>query len=583
MLISDGDTVTLNAESVEVDAARFEALLAEDTVDARARAIDLYGGELLAGLGLNEPGFQDWIQVERTRLGELARRVLRRQLNDQIKAGDITAAIDTAQRLLAFDALQENVQRDLMRLYAADGQIGLALNQYELCRGVLAEELGIEPDAETVRVIDAIRQARRQGRAYELTPAEAPPPADPVASPPATSGKPSIAVLPFDNMSGDSEQDYFADGVTEDIIASLVRRRWLTVVSRNSSFAHRGGGADLRRVSRELEVRYILEGSVRRGGERIRITAQLIDAAEDRHVWAERYDRMFEDIFELQDEITGRIVTALGPEITLAETERAKRERPHSLDAWDHYLQALPHVHQITRESSELAKTHLRQACALDPGFSAARTGLAWCLVLEAIHGWRSPGQPLLDEAVEQADAAVARDSDDPLAHCAQAVARAWTGQQHAAIEAAQRAIELDPNLPDANGCLGFALALDGQGDSAIGYLQRALNGSPRDPLRWAWCHGMTNAHFAAERYAEAIDWARKTIQIRPGWSFSHALIAASAAWLERPGEAAAALDALRARVPNHSLGRIRRNPIWTRQQDVERLIEGLRRAGLPE
>jgi len=190
--------------------------------------------------------------------------------------------------------------------------------------------------------------------------------------------KPSIAVLPFDNMSGDPEQEYFTDGITEDIITGISKLRWLFVIARNSSFVYKGQGIDVTQVSRELGVRYVLEGSVRRAGNRIRINAQLLDATTGMHVWAERYDRELVDIFDLQDEITANIVTAIGPEVTLAEIERARRKRPENLDAWDQYLRALPLIHQIKKEAIAEAKKQLQLAIKLDPNFVAAHAALAW-------------------------------------------------------------------------------------------------------------------------------------------------------------------------------------------------------------
>ncbi len=395
-------------------------------------------------------------------------------------------------------------------------------------------------------------------------------------------GKPSIAVPPFNNLSGDPEQDYFADGISEDIITAPSRMRWLFVISRNSSFTFKGRVAETKEVSRELGVRYVLEGSIRKAGRRVRITGQLVDAATGHHIWAKKYDGDLEDVFSLQDDITASISTTLISEITHAEIARVRKKHPGSFDAWDHYIQGLPLMHQLAPEANEKAKRELQDAIDIDPDFVPPHVGLAWCCALEALHGWRRRGRDSLDQVSRHARTAMALDDNDPRAHCALALAHFWLGRSSEAVATALRAISLDANMPEAHGILGCALAISGSTGEAFESLERALRGSPRDPMRWFWHHGMANAHFAAENYQKAIEWTRLTADLGPGWH--------SAIWSPRPVPGCSGAmtrqkprSRLCAIIPRYTLQRFRRNLVWNRESDIERLVAGLRKAGLAD
>ncbi len=349
------------------------------------------------------------------------------------------------------------------------------------------------------------------------------------------------------------------------------------------SFLYKGADASVANVSKELGVRYVLEGSIRRAAHRIRITGQLIDAHTRRHIWAEKFDGELDDIFTLQDEFTSGISTSLISEITLAEIERVRKKHPDSYDAWDHYIHALPLMHKLEPTTNALAKEQFTKALAIDPEFVSPHVGLAWCYALEALHAWDTNGWQSLQRVHEHARSAIALDHDDPRAHCSLALAHFWYGRQKQAIAAALDAIRLDSNMPEAHGVLGNALATSGKANQAMEPLQRALRGSPRDPLRWFWYHGLANAHFALKQYVEAIEWAKLTAAHRHGWAFSHLIAAASAALLGRPEEARREIRELLSIIPHYSLKRLRGHPIWDNKPDVERLVLGLERAGLKE
>jgi TolB-like protein len=286
---------------------------------------------------------------ERERLREVALESLARLLSHQTRSDEPEAALATGLRLLALDPLQEAVHRALIRIYARSGRRNAALRQYQSCVDTLRRELSVEPEAETQQLYQEVLRGRSTpstATRAAIADLDAVPagsrPSDAPALPRARPERPSIAVLPFTNMSGDAEQEYFADGMVDEIITALSRFKELFVIARNSSFVYKGRAVDIQQVAGELGVRYVLEGSVRRAGQRVRITGQLIDAATRAHLWADRFDGGLEDVFGLQDRVTERVIGALQPALRQAEIERARRKPPASLDAYDHVLSACP-------------------------------------------------------------------------------------------------------------------------------------------------------------------------------------------------------------------------------------------------
>jgi TolB-like protein len=334
LLIADRDAVSLNSDALDVDVSEFERLIDEGTPVALKKASELYRGDLLDGIGVHDPTFEGWLRDERQRLRERACEALSKLLDHQAKE-DTESAIATARRLIGLDPMREAAHRSLMRLYAAKGERTLALKQFQACRDVLTAELGISPDVETEKLAEEVRSGV-PGPGEGVGPTSPPRTSQPASLP--LPDKPSIAVLPFVNMSGDAEQEYFADGITEDIITELGRFRSLFVIARNSSFHYKGQSPKVQVVGRELGVQYVVEGSVRKAGNKARITAQLIDGVNGGHLWAERYDRDLTDIFLIQDEITQMVVSKLAGSVEDATLERAKQMSTESLVAHDYVL-----------------------------------------------------------------------------------------------------------------------------------------------------------------------------------------------------------------------------------------------------
>ncbi len=395
--------------------------------------------------------------------------------------------------------------------------------------------------------------------------------------------KPSIAVLPFDNMSGDPEQEYFSDGISEDIITELSRFHWLFVIARNSSFAFKGQSVDIREVGRKLGVRYVVEGSVRRTGNRVRITAQLIDAVNDNHMWAERYDRDLEDIFAVQDEVTRSIVSNIEPQLASSERQRAHRKSTDSLGAWECYQRGLWHLYQYQAEDSIEALKFLQRAIELDPNFASAFAGLAFTLYYNVILGFSREPAADIARALEAGTTAVRVDENDPFAHVA--LGRVYTakGEHGAAIQSCDRAITLNPSYASAHFGRAHSLWMSGRPEDAIRSHDEAMRLSPRDPLLWAFQASKAIALILLGRYDEALDWARKA-QRQPStslWAFMPEVSALGL--MGRTEEARAALERVRRLKPDVTCTFATQVLPFSQSADREHFLRGLLEAGVPE
>ena len=392
--------------------------------------------------------------------------------------------------------------------------------------------------------------------------------------------RPAIAVLPFDNMSGDQEQEYFSDGISEDIITALSKLRWFFVIARNSSFTYKGKAVHMKQVAAELGVRYVLEGSVRRSGDRVRITAQLNDTATGSHIWAEHYDRDMVDVFAVQDEITDAIVAAIEPQIYAAENYRSRRKPPSSVDAWDLVMRALSHHWRVTRLDSILAQALLEKAIAIDPHYSQALSLLATNRMFGVHLGWADikTAAPTAERA---ALAAIAADSEDAWAHNALASVYFSTRRLDEALAEFELALQLNPNFSLAQGYYGLALSYSGRWQDAYEATQRAIRLSPRDPSSAIYYGVAAYAQFVGRNYQEAIALAREAIRQRGDLSGAYRVLTVAAGMTGQIEVAKAALLELRRTQPNISLAWISTQLPWNLDADREHYLEGFRRAGL--
>jgi adenylate cyclase len=385
--------------------------------------------------------------------------------------------------------------------------------------------------------------------------------------------KPSIAVLPFQNMSGDPEQEYFADGMVEDIITELSRIRWLFVIARNSTFTYKGRAVDVKQVARELGVRYVLEGSVRKGGNRVRVTTQLIDAISGAHIWAERYDRDLSDIFAVQDEIMASVAGVIEPALAEAEQQRVLRKPPERLDAWEAYQRGLWHFNKYGPEENQTAQTFFRRAIALDPNFAPGHYGYALALQWEIWHFSTRPFSEVQGIPLEEARIAVSLDDKDGTAHAVLAHMRMWGGDWEAAIAEARIALVLNPNSSFVISMLGCVLGFGGYREEALDRLRQARRLSPHDPLTWLWTLWTGIMLFYSQKFDAAVETLHQVVRLRPGYAQAQVLIAASLAHLGRLDEASDLLSRVQVRDP-----RYQQTP-WTRPQDNALRIEGIRLA----
>jgi TolB-like protein/Flp pilus assembly protein TadD len=478
---------------------------------------------------------------------------------------------------------------------------GALVTKDELLRrvwpGTVVEENNLQVQASALRKAlgdDAALIQTVPGRGYRFggvaraasdpAPAASGGPRDAPQAPP--SARPVLVVLPFANMSGDPEQEYFADGITEEMTTALSHLRWFAVIARNSAFTYKGRAVDVRQVGRELGVGYALEGSVRKAGGRVRISAQLCEAETGRHVWAGRFDGDLTDVFELQDRVTEAVVGAIEPSLKLAEAERVRVRATESLGAYDLYLRALPQ-RWVTRAGNDAALRLLRRAVTLDPGFAAAKGALADLHTVRFTQGWAEAGD--VEEAVRAAREVVAGadggGGDDPSALSAAAHALAYLGKDHdAALAAADRALRLAPNSAMVLLDSGWLRAYAGDAPTAIAHLERAMRLSPVDPAMSYLCTALSLAHFVGGGYGQAAAWARRAVHDRPTYLPAHRLLATSLAQLGDADAARAAVRALLARAaPGYTVAAAAahtglRDPVLR-----GRYLDGLRRAGLPE
>jgi TolB-like protein/class 3 adenylate cyclase/Tfp pilus assembly protein PilF len=514
----------------------------------------------------------------------------------------VRCAVEVQQEMTAKDANQPQDKRIAFRVgihigdvvVEGDDLLGDGVNVAARLEGI-AEPGGVYISEDVYRQVrdrvpskfidtgeQQFKNIARPMRVYRL--------ADGLSSAPPRSGvalplpdKPSIAVLPFTNMSGDPEQEYFADGVVEEITAALSRVRSFFVIARNSTFTYKGKAVLVQQVSRELGVRYVLEGSVRKAGDRVRITAQLIEATTGNHIWSERYDGNLKDIFELQDRITESVVAAIEPELFAAENLRIQSRPPESLDAWGCVIRGLLHLARYSREDNRQARSLLHQAVAFSPSYARAHSLLAVAEVRSALLEGASL-DAVLGGARQHAQAAMTLDDGDPWSNFSIGVVESYASRYDDAIAWFHRAIELNPSFALAYGFLAGALSLSGQPDAAIEAVKRAIRISPRDPFNATCLHFAAIAHFVAERYAEGVECEKQALRERPNHPSALRYLTACYIGLGQIDRAREVVSEVLRLYPESS---IKRNAYGyfahARASDRERFVAALRAAGLPE
>jgi len=581
-IIADRQSVRLDSAAVSTDVAAFERLLSAGTPEAIEQAVALYRGDLLDGIIVHDAPFEDWLLVERQRLRRLLDGALATLMARALAAGERERAEAAARRLMALDPLREAASRTLMQLHAERGEAAQALKLYEALRERLQLELGAKPEPETMRLYEAIREHRAT-----LPPSSAP--ERNTITPLPLPDKPSVAVLPFENLGGDPDQQYFSDGITEDIIIDLSRFRSLFVIARNSSFAFKGRSIKVQDIARELGVAYVVEGSVRRAGDRVRINAQLIDAGTGNHLWAERYERDMRDIFALQDEVARSVASIVSGRVEVANRDRVERLSPTALRAYDLILRAKALTLKYTRADNAQALACAERAVELDPTSAAAHAHAAWCQFYNYMASWVADRDGALAKAYALAQRAVELDETDSFTHVMLGIMHIFRREYEEARSAITKAVELNPNDPVARRYYAMFLAATGNAEAGIEQIELGRRLNPFD-TRWVpWDKGIVC--FTARRYEEAIAALRQSrdpINEVRGW------LAASYAHAGRQQEARATLtEFLRIAESDMAVFPGRRLKDWESywhgafeyrdQKDFDHLFDALRKAGLKE
>lgn len=472
-----------------------------------SRLVELYRGDLLAGSNVRDPAFEEWLRFERQRLRTVVETRLEKMIADAGSAGDAQTQFASARHLLSIDPLREGAARVLMEHHAQVGEQSVALRVFNsLCRA-MQTELGTAPSQSTFELARAIREGAILPKASDGLKAGVLP----------LPRLPSIAVLPFRNLSGNADEDYFADGIAEDIVALLSRYRWFFVIARNSSFAFRERRSSEKEIGRELGVRYLLDGSVRRAGDRVRLTAELIDSEHGVVIWSERYDRDISDLLVLQDELARHVVGAIEPEILRGESTRAVSSSGFNLDAYDCHMRGVWHHNKQDRpEDFADSIRWQRKAIALDPQLARAYMILARSLYARSLHGFSPDIEADRRDLVDAAQRAVSLEPHDAYAHYAMSIAHLMDLRPDAAVEEAMRAVELAPNFALAQNALGWSRIFAGNPADAIGPVDLALRLSPRDPVRYFFQCASALAHFHLGARETSVQIARQAVAARP-------------------------------------------------------------------
>jgi adenylate cyclase len=406
------------------------------------------------------------------------------------------------------------------------------------------------------------------------------PPEQLAESPPAVPDKPSIAVLPFDNMSGDAEQEYFSDGMTEDLITDLSKVSGLFVIARNSSFSYKGKATKVQEIGRALGVRFVLEGSIRKAGNRVRITAQLVDAGNGGHIWADRFDRDLTDIFATQDEVVEKIVSALAVKLTRGEEQRLRHRHTNNVEAYDFWWRARELLGRGTRESTEQARAMHKRAIEIDPNFAAPYAGLALAAVSDYVNAWGNDPTRALEEAERLARRAIELDDQEPVGHMALGSVFQWQRKHESALAEARRAVEIDPNNAQAHAFIGMTLMYGGRSAESLDLFATAMRLDPH--YSNMLLHIMAQAHFSLGQYEAAATHLLERIARNPSTDASRMLLAACYGHLGRIDDARTVWSELLKVNPNFSLAQRARVLPYKNQSDFDRIVEGLAKAGLP-
>ncbi len=578
---TEQDTVRLSGAAELIDIHRFEQQAQAGGRGALAEAATLYSGELLEGVPLSG-ALENLVAAQRAQLRQEALDLAERLSEESgLSKAEQAACEALANRLLAADPAAEAAHRALIRLRLAEGQPNAARRQLERCAEAVKRDLGVEPEARTLALLNGAAPAETPAAAVA-----APPRRDTLvtsAAAPDRRGQPSVVVMPFDDLGG-RDGDVFADGVVEEITSALSRIKDFFVIARQSAFTYKGRFVDVREVGRDLGVGYAVEGTVRRGGERVRITVQLVETASGRQLWSERYEDDRSELFDLQDRIASQVAGAINPSIRASEIERARQTPPENLQAYDLVLQALPHFWAHHREDNLKALALFEAALARDPDYGVALAFKAWCHAQQACYLWTEKPAEERVLAAAAADKAAQHVHDHATALAAIGAAYGMTTTDQARAESfIERSLALDPN--NAWGWLraGWQRVFFRDFENAIASFERALSLSPFDPFTFNMYFGMAAAHAEIGKFQEAVKLVEKGLRAAPGVTWAYRMLAAYHAQLGNKEKAAEALAEFSRHYPGITIERMRQSMPPTLHLSNPAYWEGMRKAGFPE
>lgn len=579
---SDREVVRLSATPDAIDVHTFHAGATGEHRSARIAAARAWAGEPLAGLEVPET-VEQFVSTHRRTLTEQALRLAERLSTvDGSDHEALDAAHALAQRLLIQMPAAEEAHRAVMRVHLGRGSQNSALRQFELCKQALRDELQTEPDAETRRIVASIHKPDRVEDMSEPT-AKHREAADADHTPIRQAPRPSVAVMPFDNL-GDASDEYVADGVVEEITAALSRIRDFFVIARQSAFTFKGRFVDVKEVGRELGVAYVVEGTVRRGGDRLRISVQLVDAATRSQLWSDRFEGKTGEIFDFQDRIAMQVAGAMKPAIRQAEIEAARRKPPSSLEAYDLVMRAFPKLWGQNAAAIGEAIPILNAAIEADPNYGRALTLLAWCRALRVTYLWSQKPDDEIEEARRAVDKALGLIDDDPTALTAAGAVTGFCGDQEGASALIERALALDPNNAWAWARWGWNAIYRGEAERAAERFENAMRLSPLDPFAFNMRIGKAAALARMGRFVEAIAIAKDETKRHPDVTWVYRQLTSWAALAGDLPTARSAARKLLAAQPDFTIRRFLEVPAFRDMPEYrDRMAQGLRDAGLPE
>lgn len=575
----DRDALHIRLDKVWIDARELERLAA-GTAEDRRQVIALYAGDLLADIGSIGGPFDDWLYSERAFRRDTALNAMTSLMRERLAAGDVADAESIARAVLTIDPAQEEAHRAVMESYARRGDKSSALRQFQIATETLKRVLDAKPGPATATLYERIKgdQVTGDTPGGSAVPGMQEQPTDERAA------QLSVAVLPFRNIGNDPTQDYLGEGLADEIVDGLSRFRWLSVIASGSTGMYRGVEADPRDVGKRLNVRYAVEGAVRRSGERVRIAVRLVDCDDGRTVWSDMRVASFAEVFELENEIVREIVGQLDPKLLQAEIDRARRRAPENLNAYDNVLRAVPLLYQANAESFRMAGEFLRRALGLDADYARAHAWMAFMHVFELGEGWTKDKLASVEGAERHARLAVECDPDDAMALSFAGHVEVFVHRNYEAAERLHnRSLAINPNFGWGWAWGALLCSYRGRPEEAFERLEHYRRLCPFDPFVYFWETVNVISLSVARRYDDAVAAAQPILADRPNFAAVLQPLIVALGHLGRPEEAKLYVERLRAQQHPVTIAAYRKNYPLEREEDLNHYLEGLRLAGIPE